>query len=134
VFLIVHQKLGEFEGRAQLKTWIYAVTYRVAQNYRRRLRLRSHEPFTDATLCSRPSPAERLADDQAAQFVQEFCARLSENKRDIFVLCVLEERAGPEVAAILGLNLNTVYSRARSAREEFRQALGRLSQREERFR
>ena len=134
VFLVVHQKLGEFEGRAQLKTWIYAVTYRVAQNYRRRLGLRTHEPYTDSTLCSRPNPAEHLANDQAAQFVQEFCAQLNENKRDVFVLCVLEERAGPEVADVLGLNLNTVYLRARSAREEFRQALGRLSQREERFR
>lgn len=134
VFIIVHQKLPEFEGRAQLKTWIYAVTYRVAQNYRRRLTLRTHEALEDRTSCKKPNPAERLEHQQAARFVEEFCANLSDSKRDIFVLCVLEERAAPEVAEILGVNMNTVYSRARTVRSEFRQALGRLGKSEERYR
>ena len=25
VFVVVHRKLGEFEGRSQLKTWIYGI-------------------------------------------------------------------------------------------------------------
>jgi RNA polymerase sigma-70 factor (ECF subfamily) len=134
VFLIVYQKLAEFEGRAQLKTWIYAVTYRVAQNYRRRLKLRTHEPFEDNNGCPQPNPAQSLENVQAARFVELFCASLSEAKRDVFVLCILEERCAPEVSEILNLNLNTVYSRARTARLEFRQALSNLSRREERYR
>jgi RNA polymerase sigma-70 factor (ECF subfamily) len=134
VFLIVYEKLPDFEGRAQLKTWIYAVTYRVAQNYRRHLKLRTHEPFEDLSTCTDPNPAERLENQQAARYVESFCATLSEAKRDVFVLCILEERCVPEVSELLNLNLNTVYSRARTVRLEFRQALSNLNRREERKR
>jgi RNA polymerase sigma-70 factor (ECF subfamily) len=125
VFLIVHQKLSEFEGRSQLSTWIYAVTYRVAQNHRRKAQLRNHEAIPETAVSGEPGPAEQLAQGQAARFVKDFCDKLSDAKRDAFVLCVLEQRAAPEVAEVLGVNVDTIYSRVRKVREEFRQALAR---------
>jgi RNA polymerase sigma-70 factor (ECF subfamily) len=127
VFLVVHEKIDEFEGRSHLATWIYAVTYRVAQNYRRRIRRRAHEELSETARCSRPTPEHLMANREAAAFVNEFCSRLSEEKRDVFVLCVLEERSAPDVATILGVNINTVYSRTRSARSEFREALSKVA-------
>jgi RNA polymerase sigma-70 factor (ECF subfamily) len=123
-FLVVHQRLGEFRGDAELKTWIYAVTYRVAQNFRRKV----HNHFSHAELpttvpSSSPSPADSVAFDQAAHFVAAFCESLPVERRDVFVLCLLEERSAPEAAALLGVPLNTVYSRLRLARLEFRSAL-----------
>ncbi len=126
VFLVVHQRLASFEGRAQLTTWLYAITYRVAQNYRRRtLRHSRHEALGDAAASSEPDPAQFLAHGQAAQFVEDFCRRLDEGKRDVFVLCVLEERTAPEAAELLAVKLNTVYSRIRASRRAFRAALKR---------
>lgn len=123
VFLIVHQKLDQFEGRAQLSTWIYAVAYRVAQNYRRRRQKDSHEELSETVHCPSLSPQGVLAEGEAARFVQKFCQGLDEKHRDVFVLCVLESQSAPQAARLLGVKLNTVYSRVRSTRALFREAL-----------
>lgn len=45
--------------------------------------------------------------------------RLSEDKRTLLVLAELEEWTLREIAAHLGSNINTVYSRLSAARREF---------------
>ncbi len=128
VFLVINHRLAEFEGRSQLSTWIYSITYRVAQAQRRKSFRHQHAEYEDTMPSSFPGPAEVLADVQAAAFVREFCAALSEAKRDVFVLCVLEERSAPEVVPLLNVNLSTVYSRLRSVKIDFRRALQRKVQ------
>lgn len=123
VFLIVHDKLEEFEGRSKLSTWIYAVTYRVAQNYRRRSVLRRHEELAESAVCPGPGPERSLAAQQEVEFVARVCERLSDAKRDVFVLSVIEQRPVPEVAQLLGVKLNTIYSRLRATRLAFQAAL-----------
>lgn len=125
VFLIVFRKLPSFIPEAQLSTWIYAITYRVAQNYRRGTIRTHHARLSDSEICPRQDPESRVARAQAGEFVRSFCEGLSEKMRDVFVLCVLEERSAPEVASTLGVNLDTVYSRLRLTRAAFRTALER---------
>src|SRR5689334_5788653 len=36
VFLVVHDKLANFDGNARLRTWLYAIVIRVARRYRER--------------------------------------------------------------------------------------------------
>ena len=66
-----------------------------------------------------------MQDQQAAAFVTRFLADVSERKRDVFVLAVLEQMSVPEVAETLGIPLNTAYTRLRDVRLEFRKALAR---------
>jgi RNA polymerase sigma-70 factor (ECF subfamily) len=44
-------------------------------------------------------------------------------KREVFVLAELEQMTGPEIAEVLGLSVNTVYSRLREARIRFERQL-----------
>jgi len=126
VFLIAHQKVGSFEGRARLSTWLYAIAYRVGSNYRRRARRDAEsEPFEVQDEGDGQDPEQALANKQAAQIVQDFCNGLSEKLRDVFVLCLLEGQPATEVAALLDLPENTVYSRVRLVREAFRKELNR---------
>ena len=127
VLLIASQKRSSFEWRAKLGTWLYAIAYRVGSNYRRKAR---RDPVTELIEAQHPDsgqdPEQALAERQAALLVQKFCDQLSEKLRDVFVLCLLEQRPPAEVAALLNVSENTIYSRIRLAREAFRKELARM--------
>ena len=38
VFVVVHRRLGDFEGRSSLKSWIFGIVHNVALVHRRKLR------------------------------------------------------------------------------------------------
>src|SRR5215831_12264435 len=46
VFMVVHRKIGEFEGRSTVRTWVYGIAIRVASDYRKRSHVR-REVVTD---------------------------------------------------------------------------------------
>ena len=50
---------------------------------------------------------------------------MTENQREVLVLCDVEERTDEEVAALLGVPSGTVKSRLRLARASFRQGCAR---------
>jgi RNA polymerase sigma-70 factor, ECF subfamily len=51
---------------------------------------------------------------------------LDESKREVFVLSEIEQLSAPEISAITGVPLNTVYSRLRVAKQTFAAALHRV--------
>jgi len=126
VFICVHRRLPDFERRSALKTWIYSIAYHTAQNFRRSARRREASELDDEMMSREPGPSEHVAGAEAGRFVLQFLDRLPRERRDVFVLCVLEELAAPDVAEILQIKLNTVYSRLRLARVDFRTALERF--------
>lgn len=132
VFISVHRRLPDFEGRSALKTWIYAIAYHTAQNHRRSARRREALPLEPDIVSREPGPGEHAAGAQASRFVLNFLEQLAPERRDVFVLCVLEELSAPDVAGILNVNVNTVYSRLRLARQQFRSALEILASSEPR--
>ena len=60
---------------------------------------------------------------ESVRLLHELLNELDENKRTVFVLAELEQLSVPEITQVLGVNLNTVYSRLRSARQQFETAL-----------
>jgi len=126
VFLVVHRKLGEFEGRAAMRTWLFRIVRRVASDARRSVRRRGTSESVDETLIDGGrSPDDAAARNEAAQRLARLLESLDEDKRAVFVLAELEEMSAPEIAEALGVNVNTVGSRLRAAREAFERALER---------
>jgi hypothetical protein len=64
--------------------------------------------------------------------LQRFVDELEPERWSVFVLSEIEGLRGSEIAAELGLNLNTVYARLRSARQAFERTLRRYRARERR--
>jgi RNA polymerase sigma-70 factor (ECF subfamily) len=127
VFLVVHRRLNEFEGRSTVKTWLFGIALRVASVHRRSAARRPTEPLIeDPPEAAVPAAAETLTEArEAARLVHRLLDCLDEDRRAVFILSELEQMTAPEISAALGVNLNTVYSRLRLARRDFDAALSR---------
>lgn len=133
VFLVVYRRLAEFEGRSSLKTWLFGITLRVVADWRRTKRRKgglSELPGEDVLACARSGPSDELERAESARLLASILAELDDDKREVFVMIELEELTAPEVASVLSVPLNTVYSRLRVAREEFERSLARYRAKE----
>lgn len=122
VFVVVHRRLSEWEGRAAITTWLFAIARRVASSHRRR----KGTDRTETMVVDPEGPADTFAAmsrAQAAATVMSILDRMDEDKRVVFALVELEQLSIPEVARMLDLNLNTAYSRLRLARAAFEAAV-----------
>jgi RNA polymerase sigma-70 factor (ECF subfamily) len=133
VFGAIARQLPAFEGRSSLRTWVFGITQNVASNHRRKrarklARLDSLDDVDQSgaldALASRvPTPHAHAEGREAADLVMSFCAELEESRRAVFVLGVLEGVPAAEIAELLGLALNTVYTRIHSMRQALRERL-----------
>ncbi len=125
VFVVAHRRLGEFEGRAAVRTWLYSIALRVASNRRRKHARR--DALLQRMPRSIPEDLEDLAArGQARAILESLLDRLDERKRVVFVLAELEELTVPVIADMVGENPRTIYSRLRAARASVATALDRL--------
>ena len=69
---------------------------------------------------------------EAARVLHAFLGSLDDDKRAVFVLAELEQMTAPEIAQALAVNVITVYSRLRTARIAFEQAVFQLRSSSER--
>jgi RNA polymerase sigma-70 factor (ECF subfamily) len=125
VFLVVQRKLDRLDPDAAVQSWVFAITVRVASEYRRRA-ARRHSELLDETIADgAPGPARLSELQESVRLLHDVLGDLDEHQRAVYVLCELEQLSVPEIAAVLGANLNTVYSRLRSARKQFAASLQR---------
>ena len=130
VFVVVHRKLGDFEGRSSLKTWIYGICARTASDYRRSGRVR-REVVTDAVPDAPQeggSAYDAVALRQARATLDAILDELDDDKRSVFVLYEIEELTMAEVAEALGCPLQTAYSRLHAARKVVEAGVARAQQ------
>jgi RNA polymerase sigma-70 factor (ECF subfamily) len=143
VFVVVHRRLPEFDAeRASLRSWLYGIVVRVVRDHRRTFRRKGarlvplgHEGVDEGTVASTgPAPSELAERREAFALVCALLDQLDEDKRELLVLSELEEMTAPEIARVLGANVQTVYSRLRAARRAFDEAHARYLARSSRRR
>lgn len=133
-FIVVHRRLPEFEGRSKLSTWLYAIAFRVATDHLRRARRRGRLVQLDpeAHESGRPDPLELAAQSRDSRVLRELLDTLDHDQRTVFVLAELEGCTAAEISEILGIGVNTVYSRLSRGRGAFEKAVGRYQARQAR--
>jgi RNA polymerase sigma-70 factor (ECF subfamily) len=123
VFVTVHRKLPEFEGRSKLRTWLYAICLRVASDHRRRAYVvREHITDSPPIDSGERTGAEPDASLESRAFVQELLDAVDDDKRAVLVLYEIEGLTMREVADVVGCPLQTAYSRLHAGRELLRAA------------
>lgn len=131
VFIQVHRRLPAYDRTRHIRPWLFAFAFRTASDYRKRRGYRNEllveaEPADDGC-----SPEESLQAKEKRAEVMAALATLDFDRRAVLVAHDLEDCSMPDVAAALGIGVNTAYSRLRLAREQFSKAITRLRARQE---
>jgi RNA polymerase sigma-70 factor (ECF subfamily) len=139
VFVVVHRRLSEFEGRASIKSWLFAILLRVVQDHRRSLRRKSPhrggealDPDALPAATAASDPYEALSRTEASRLINQLLECLDKDRRAVFVMAELEQMTPAEIAEALEVDAKVVYARLRAARADFEQAAARLRKRVER--
>ena len=118
VFLELWRRAASFKRRAQLSTWLLAITRNKALSA---LRARVDQPLDDATAEAMPDPAitaeESLQASERSALLRPCLERLSPAHREIIDLVYYHEKSVDEVAAIVGVPAATVKTRMFYARK-----------------
>ncbi|HEX2880005.1 MAG TPA: sigma-70 family RNA polymerase sigma factor, partial [Polyangiaceae bacterium] len=132
VFVVVHRRLPAFQPDAPIKHWLYRITSHIARDHRRSGRRKSPRehgliPVQDDEIADprQESPSQSAERSAAARLIRSLLDELEESRREVFILAELEQMTAPEIAQLLEVPLNTVYSRLRRARLDFQEALER---------
>lgn len=131
-FLRLIERLDQFEGRANLGTWLYRIAYNLSVD-----RLRKRKP--DLVLDDEPGdgrlpapvhladwqqwPEKLLTDAEVTQTLDEAIAALPEKFRIVFVLREVEGLTTQETAEITNLSLSATKVRLHRARLFLREHL-----------
>lgn len=136
VFLVVRRRLPEFRGEAEITTWLYEITVRVARDSRKRARWwswitgRGQSPSRGRNQANFIPTAETPEDPQAllearerTRVLYQLLDELGEAYRTTFILYELEGLSGEQIATITGAELGTVWVRLSRARRKFIQRM-----------
>lgn len=128
VFLVVHRRLGDFDGACAVQTWLFAICQRAASGYRRRAH-RRHETLAAETpeVSLEAGQTDAVAERQARALLDRALDALDDEQRAVFVLFELEQLPMTEVAAMAGCPLKTAYSRLYAARARVNEAVERAT-------
>jgi RNA polymerase sigma-70 factor (ECF subfamily) len=127
VFLVVHRKLDEFEGRSTLRTWLSAIVRNVvADHLRKRGNQRTgQENIDEQPLRSAHDPGRALEQRDDVALCEQLLSAMNDVQREVFVLYELQQLTTREIAELTDTNENTVHTRLKAARKLFQSGLQR---------
>ncbi len=129
VFVIAHRRFVDFEERGHgPRAWLFQIVLRVASDARRHKRRHPEDPDGGDALERESVEAPQqyvLARREALGTLDRALSTIDVGRRAVLVLHEIEEMTAPEIAEVLEIPLNTVYSRLRVARMELEAALAK---------
>jgi RNA polymerase sigma-70 factor (ECF subfamily) len=130
VFVIAHRRFDDFEERGHgPRAWLFQIVLRVASDARRHKRRHPIDPdggVAQDRESIAPPQADALARREQLDLLDRALRTIEVGRRAVLLLHEVEEMTAPEIAEVLGIPLNTVYSRLRVARGELEAAVARL--------
>jgi RNA polymerase sigma factor (sigma-70 family) len=125
-FLDAARSAANYDERWPVRNWLFGIAIMIVRRHRRSvaqiaMRVGRWSRERDAASPARP---DNLAENrELAKIADRALSRLSEKKREVFAMVVLEGMAGEDVARTLGIPVATVWTRLHHARRELREAL-----------
>jgi len=127
VLMRVHAQLPQHDPEYPIRPWLFGLALGAAANYRRLARHRIELHATPPEVRDLGVAVdEALISRERRTLVQQALLEVPLQHRAVLILHDMDETTVPEIAAALGIGLNTAYSRLRLGREAFRRALEQL--------
>jgi RNA polymerase sigma-70 factor (ECF subfamily) len=131
VFLIVHRRLPDFDGK-NVAGWLYQITRHRVRDFRRlhwfRLFL-SSSPADESLVSAVGGPESELDDKQQAAILSRLLSKIPETQRAAFVLFEIDGYSGEEIARLQEVPINTVWARIHKARVKLSANIARVRRR-----
>ncbi len=126
VFLVLHRRRHEFRNDSSVRTWLHGIALHAGRRHRERAR-RALEPTRRPPTPAEPrTPEEDVSTKRDLERLDALLDGLTGEQREVFVLVEIAELPVPEIAELLSVKLNTVYSRLRLARAAVRAGIDRM--------
>lgn len=121
VFMKVYRKLGEFNFLSSFKTWVYRITVNTAINYKKAVEKhvtrRSDYDSTLRGVSTKEEARSNIDKQDKKKQVSVLLDILNPDQRACIVLREIQELNYKEIADILRVNINTVRTRLKRARQ-----------------
>lgn len=125
-FVRAYRSLHRFDPRQRFAPWLFTIAHRLALNHHRRLAVPGGEEQLKALACSRPSPAEQVADVETGGRLWDRARRvLGEDRFTMLWLRVVEDLSPGEIARVMGRTGVSVRVELHRARRQLQQQLAR---------
>ena len=131
--MAVWRGAGSFAHTSRVSTWIFGIArHKALDALRRTGRCRQEVSLDEATELpnAHESPVEGVNRKQVAALTQQALATLSREHQEVLRLVFYEELPYEEIAALLSIPTNTVKTRVYYAKQQLKQELERLGQKE----
>ncbi len=117
--------LDHFRGESSVRTYAHRIVLRTTARElaARRLRGQRFELVAEVDRTSASDPERELGERRAVQKLYDALGKLSEKRRNAFVLCAIERLPRDEAATIEGTSVETLRARLKHARWELEAAL-----------
>lgn len=116
VFVRAWERLGGFEGRSSLSTWLYRITVNCCYDQLRRREKRPWGEIPPETASPDRGPDGQFDDRHVQEQLRRAVAALPEKIRELLILSDVEGLSYPEIGAIFSISGSTVRTRVQRAR------------------
>jgi RNA polymerase sigma-70 factor (ECF subfamily) len=129
VFVTAYRVRADYDPSRPIRPWLFGIAFRVAVSHRRRAhhRLEVLEDVPEDARDTSSSAEQRLSEEQDRRLLGRAMDELDLDRRALIVMHDVDGCTMPQIASVLGIPLNTAYSRLRLAREQLSAHVSRLS-------
>src|SRR3989338_7984914 len=118
VFLIVYQKLKSFRFESSFKTWVYRITANSAINFAKKNGKKTMEYNEQVAGTVQNDTHKEIEREHQGKIVEQLLEAINPEQRACVTLRNMEGLSYQEIAKVLRININTVRSRLKRAKEK----------------
>lgn len=122
-FIKCYENLDKFRYDSSIKTWLYRITINQCKDYLKSWhyrKVRAKGVFGSTVKSLLLSPEDKVIKDSEQEVIKGFISSMPKNYQEVIFLYYYKSLSIGEIAEVSGLNINTVKTRLRRAKQNLK--------------